>query len=74
MEFIKYSENCKRLFSRMILYILNAIISDYIRDHVTLKVPVIRVCCTAVRASVQCYIIAGCSQIYSKIPSSDLVL
>jgi len=58
----------------MILYIFIAIISGYIRDHVTLKMPVIRVWCAAVRASVQCYLIAGCSQIYSTITSRILVL
>ena len=37
----------------MISYIFNAIINDYVRDRVKLKVPVIRVLCTAVRANVQ---------------------
>ena len=68
-----HAENCTRLFSRMIQYTFNAVISDYIRDHDTLKVPVIRVWCTAVRASAQCYLIAGCSQICSTITSRILV-
>jgi hypothetical protein len=55
----KLFRNCKRLFNRMILYVFNAVISDYIRDHATLRVPVIRVWCTAVRASVQCYLIVS---------------
>jgi hypothetical protein len=37
----------------MISYIFNAIINDYVRDRVKLKVPVIRVLCTAVRTNVQ---------------------
>ena len=70
----KVFRKLQKLISRMILYIFNAVISDYIRDHITLKVPVNRVWCTAVRANVQCYLIAGCSQIYSTITSRILVL